>query len=307
MKRIMQNAMAFVAALGLLGLAMPAAAELDLTVNVDKDKDVYVVVDLYVDKFIDIDVILNEVLDGAAEAHALANIENTWNEVGPCDASCPGGGPAMGPDPDDLFYTFNLDLEATLVDSVQANQGIVGLNQDVGNMVNQGNMLAFARTEFTDGESLIVSDAEAEIDQLNTYNDAWQEEMLPEPDVPDPDFDIFDDPDHASTIRNSINRNNGVVGVNQNSGNMNNQTNAVAMVIGEGNAVVLTEAALGQENAFNEVLGIETVKIDLITNSINANNGVVSVNQSVGNMNNQGSSIAFGALTSTATIGVPGS
>jgi hypothetical protein len=306
MKRFMQNTMAFAAAWGLLGLALPAAAELDLYVDVDKDKDVFVVVDLYVDKFIDIDVVLNEVLDGAAEAHALANIDNSFNNVGACEESCPGG-PAM--DPSGNFLTYNLDLEATLTDSVQGNQGIVGLNQDVGNMVNQGNMLAFARTEFTDGASLIVSDAEAEIDQLNTYNTAEQEELLPQPEIgiPENDFDIFDDPDHASTIRNSINRNNGVVGVNQNSGNMNNQTNAVAMVIGAGNAIVLTEASLGQENTFNEVLGIETVKVDLIASSINGNNGVVSVNQSVGNMNNQASVIAFGALTTTATIGVPGS
>ena len=83
-------------------------------------------------------------------------------------------------------------------------------------------------------------------------------------------------------------------------------TNAVAMVIGEGNAVVLTEAALGQVNIFNTVEGIETVKIDMIVASINNNDGIVSVNQSVGNMNNQGSAIAFGALTTTATIGVPG-
>lgn len=302
MNRIIQRSITFVAALGLLGLALPAAAELDLTVTVDKDKDVFVLVNTVVDKFIDINVVLDEELDGSAAALAAANIYNAENEVGACEESCPGG-PAMDPSGD--FLTFNLDLEATLTNSVQGNQGIVGVNQDVGNMVNQGNLLAFARTEFTDGSSLIVSDAQAEVDQYNSSNYVHQEELLPR-DPDNPDFDIFDDPDHASTITNSINNNDGVVGVNQNSGNMNNQTNAVAMVIGEGNAVVLAEAALGQENTFNEVLGIETVKIDRIEFSVNDNNGIVSVNQSVGNMNNQGSSIAFGALTTTATIGVPG-
>jgi len=282
----------------LLVFAAPAAADLDLTVNVDKTKTVQVEVFLTVDKFVEIDVVLDQLYDGAAEAHALANVTNSDNIVDACDKSCPGG-PAQ--DPTGNFDTFNLDLEASLTDSVQANEGIVGVNQDVGNMVNQANILAFARTEFTTEGSRIVSDAEAEIDQLNELNIVRQEELLPELD------DIFDDPDHASTISNSITDNNGIVGVNQNSGNMNNQTNAVALVIGEGNATVLTEAALGQENAQNTVVGIETVKIDTITDSINGNNGVVSVNQSVGNMNNQGSAIAFGALKTTATIGVPGS
>jgi hypothetical protein len=273
-------------------------SELYLTVNVDKTKFVDVTVDLNVSKTVDITVDLLEEYDGAAEAHALANVENTDNVVDACLDSCPNG-PAQ--DPSGNFDTFNLDLEASMLDSVQDNEGIVGVNQDVGNMVNQANILAFARTEFIDGESEIVSDAEAEIDQLMFNNVVRQEELLPS------EGDIFDDPDHASTIEGSIVNNNGIVGVNQNSGNINNQTNAVAMVIGEGNAVVLTEASLGQDNTGNRVLGIETVKVDTIADSINSNNGIVSVNQSVGNMNNQGSAIAFGALTTTATVGVPGS
>lgn len=295
MNRNMRILLAFVG-IGLLALAAPAAADLELDVDVDKTKFVFVTVDLSVTKQVDIVVDLVETYDGAAEAHALANVTNTENFVDACDESCPGG-PAQV----NGFDTFNLDLEATLTESVQNNQGIVGVNQDVGNMVNQANMLAFARTEFTTEGARIVSDAQAEIDQVNTFNIVRQEELLPELD------DIFDDPDHASTITNSITDNNGIVGVNQNSGNMNNQTNAVALVVGEGNATVLTEASLGQENAENTVLGIETVKIDTISGSINGNNGIVSVNQSVGNMNNQGSAIAFGALKTTATIGVPGS
>jgi hypothetical protein len=296
MNRIMRSTLALTAVWGLLGLAAPALAELDLTVTVNKTKTVDVDVDLVVFKDIDVFVELNEILDGAAEAHALANIENTGHIVDACEKSCENG-PAR--DPSDSFDTFNLDLKATLNDSVQGNEGIVNVNQDVGNMVNQGNMLAFARTEFTDGVSLMVSDAEAEIDQLNTDNVVRQEELLPE-------GPIFLDPDHEAIIENSITDNNGVVGVNQNAGNANNQTNAVAMVIGAGNSVVLTEAALGQETSGNKITGIETVKIDLLSASVSNNSGVVSVNQSVGNMNNQGSSIAFGALTTTASVGVPG-
>jgi hypothetical protein len=275
---------------------MPAAATLDLTVAVDKTKNVEVFVDLTVTKTVNIDVQLDQTYEGAAEAHALANVENLNNNVGPCTiAVCPGG-----PAQEGEFPAFNLDLEARLLGSVLTNEGIVGVNQDVGNMVNQANILAFARSEFTVEENRIVSDAEAEIDQVNSFNTVHQEESLPDL------VDIFNDPDHEATIDASIIGNNGIVGVNQNAGNMNNQTNAVAMVIGEGNATVLTEASLGQENSNNQVNGIETVKVDLITGSINENNGVVSVNQSVGNMNNQGSAIAFGALKTTATVGVPG-
>jgi len=254
-------------------------------------------VDLTVTKTVDIVVNLNEEYEGAAEAHALANVENLNNIVDACTTVvCPNG-----PAEENGFPAFNLDLEARLIDSVLNNDGIIGVNQDVGNMVNQANILAFARTEFTEEGSQIVSDAEAEIDQVNRSNTVRQEEFLPQID------NIFDDPDHEATISGSIIGNDGIVGVNQNAGNMNNQTNAVAMVIGEGNATVLTEASLGQENSNNHVTGIETVKVDLITGSINGNSGVVSVNQSVGNMNNQGSAIAFGALKTAATIGVPGS
>jgi len=305
------------AAVGVLGVALPAAAELDLLVNVTKTKNVDVTVDLDVFKTVYIEVDLEQTYEGAAEAHALANVENRFNFVEACDESCENG-PAR--DPGDNFDTFNLDLEANIIDSINRNQGVVGVNQDVGNMVNQANILAFARSEsIIDGDQ-IVSDAEAEIDQSNQFNYVRQEELLPDKDQ---EGGIFADPDHEAIIgrspgdpdaeggpippgEGSINDNNGIVGVNQNAGNMNNQTNAVAMVIGEGNATVLTEASLGQENTNNEILGIETVKIDRISYSVNGNAGVVSVNQSVGNNNNQGSSVAFGALKTTATIGVPG-
>jgi hypothetical protein len=294
MNKTMRSAVALVAGWGLVGLAMPASATLNLLVTVNKDKDVNVLVDLQVQKFINIDVALDRVLDGAAEAHALANVTNVGNLVGACGDSCPLG-PAGGEE-----GSYNIDLHALLNGSVQDNDGIVGVNQDVGNMVNQANILAMARTEFTDEARKMVSDAEASVDQVNAYNVATQYETLPE-------GDLFLDPDHSAIITDSITGNDGVIGVNQSSGNMNNQTNAVGMVIGAGNSTVLTDANLGQYNGFNTVKGVNTVKVDLISSSINDNNGVVSVNQSAGNMNNQGSVIAFGALTTTATIGVPGS
>ena len=71
-----------------------------------------------------------------------------------------------------------------------------------------------------------ASSAESVVDQLNQLNTVTQEEIFDEP--------LFSNPDHDATISGSINDNNGIVGVNQNAGNMNNQTNAVAIVVGEG-------------------------------------------------------------------------
>ena len=272
----------------------PAAASFRLTVDVFKQKDVDVEVDTVVNKTIILNVTVEEEYEGSAQAMALANVDNTVNTVGPCLESCENGF-----DPD----SFGIELSALIDTSVNSNEGIVGINQDVGNMVNQSNILSFARVEFAsateEGPAQFASSAESVVDQLNQLNTVTQEEIFDEP--------LFSNPDHDATISGSINDNNGIVGVNQNAGNMNNQTNAVAIVVGEGNAVVLTEAVLGQENSDNIVVGVETVKVNMITASVNGNNGVISVNQSVGNMNNQGSSIAFGALKTTATIGVPGS
>jgi hypothetical protein len=47
------------------------------------------------------------------------------------------------------------------------------------------------------------------------------------------------------------------------------------------------------------------VKFDLISNSVNGNSGIVGVNQSVGNMNNQASAVSVAALTSTVVITTP--
>jgi hypothetical protein len=287
-----RHAVALVIALALAAWAAPAFADLDLTVVVDKTKTVDTDVTVDITKLQITRVVLIEEYDGEAAAMATLNVTNVGNTVDSCDVSCTrdtqGG---EGPDPLD----YGLELDAVLSSSVQGNSGIVGVNQDVGNMVNQANVLAFARTE---GGS-IQSDAEAEVDQLNAGNSSTQQEVI--------EGAVFDDPDHTASITDSITNNEGLVGVNQNAGNMNNQTNALALTIGEGNSMVLSEASLGQVNAGNVVLGIETVKTTSIADSVTNNTGVVQVNTTVGNHNNQGSAIAFGALTTTASIGVPGS
>lgn len=292
MRNSVRLVIAFAATLAVGAWAIPASADVEVFATLYKDKDVYVTVDVLIEKDVDITVNQDATLDGAAQADVNINQVNEDNQVDD----------AVGGELED----FGLELHALIGDgdedgvgSVNNNTGIVGVNQDVGNMVNQANNVALA---ITDSETSFI-DAEAWAEQINTYNFAREEEVLEE----NPDAPGGFDPDRTAEISDSVNENAGVIGVNQNAGNNNNQANGVAMAVGEGAHVALAEAALGQVNSLNSIIGIETVKSDLISNSVNANTGVVGVNQSVGNNNNQGSVTSFSVLTSTVSIEVPGS
>lgn len=65
-----------------------------------------------------------------------------------------------------------------------------------------------------------------------------------------------------------------------------------------------SEALVNQRNQGNEACGNCAEKIDEIIESVNNNNGIVTVNQSAGNMNNQG--FALSVALSTDTEGGPG-
>jgi len=273
-------------------LPVPAAADVFVTVDVDKDKDVSVFEQVQKFKFVQIQVTMVRALEGAAEAQAIANqrnINNTSREADPQPLVGLGAGII---DPNDML----IFKHALIEDSINHNTGIVGVNQDVGNMVNQANVVAAA---VTNSESALTH-AQAEADQRNTLNFSFHRELTA--------FDINDpegNPNLTATITGSINDNAGVVGVNQNAGNMNNQANLVALSIGLGSEFALSEASLGQVNTNNRVIEVQTVKFGRIENSINNNSGIVGVNQSVGNMNNQASAVSVSALTSNVTITTP--
>jgi hypothetical protein len=287
----MRNSLRFViavaATLAVGGWAIPAAATVDVYATLYKDKDVYVNIDVDILKNIDIIVEQDAVLEGAAQADVNINQKNDNNQVD--DAV------------DGTLTDFELELDAFIggdadgEGSINLNTGIVGVNQDVGNMVNQANNVAFAITD----SATSVTHSEAWAEQINTNNFSRQEEFL-EGEEP------FE-PDKTTEIEESVNDNAGVVGVNQNAGNNNNQANGVAMAVGEGSHVALAESALGQVNSGNELFAIETVHTNLITESVSRNSGVVGVNQTTGNNNNQGSVTSFSVLTSTVSIEVPGS
>jgi hypothetical protein len=154
------------------------------------------------------------------------------------------------------------------------------------------------------------ADAQAGGDQSNTNNTAQDFERIRDLDgnvLEFPDIQADHDRDRflagkEATITNSTSSNTGIMNVNQNAGNMNNQSNGVAIAIGLGALVALSENDLGQTNAHNTVTEVETVKHDTITDSINNNVGIVSVNQSVGNMNNQGNVVSLAAVASGAIL-----
>lgn len=269
-----------------MAMPLPAQASLDLLARITKEKDIQVTQTVDIDKNILIAVRLEEQYAGAAEADAVSNQLNERNDVrGNISDQVPNHGPSYG-----------INRHALIRGSINTNTGIVGVNQDVGNMVNQGNVVAVA---LTTGPSS-VTNSQAEADQINRFNEVRHIERITVR-----NGQIVDAPDRSAEIADSVNGNSGVVGVNQNSGNMNNQLNKLSLAIGPGSKVALSEAALGQVNANNVVTEEATNRFDRIAGSANTNSGIVGVNQSSGNMNNQASVVSMAVLTSRVAITTP--
>jgi hypothetical protein len=292
-----------------LSLAAPAHADVFIVVHVTKNKDVFVFENIQKYKFVNILVdtpLLN--FDSAAEAQAIVNARNSDGEVNGFANADPAGIPVDDVTNDPLI-DYDIFLTALINNSINGNAGIVGVNQDVGNMANQGNVLSLSVTgrpfgtgeTFGDTSNPAIAHSQAEVDQRNERNKVYNSEFLSVPG--DPAASV---PNIVATISNSVNGNAGIVGVNQNAGNFANQHNVVAVAIAFEGVVALTEAALGQVNTNHNVIEIETIKYGTIVSSGNSNTGIVGINQNAGNNNNQAHVVSFSALASTAVIGVPG-
>jgi hypothetical protein len=110
------------------------------------------------------------------------------------------------------IVTFDLLFRNALIaDSINDNTGIVGVNQSAGNINNQLNDVTIAVC--LDG---VVSLADADLGQINT--DLGLDESLEQ--------SVFEfNTNKNASVSGSINRNTGIVGVNQTVGNMANQAN----------------------------------------------------------------------------------
>jgi hypothetical protein len=272
----MKRLSCFVLILLVGAVAVPALADVTVTATITKDFDEKVTETL--NKVVNMTITVKTPVPalsagGAAEAQALANVTTEGNTVTTSTGdsrTASLGGPAPGPEGDGSILT---------------NLGIVGMNQDVGNMANQANSVAVGLTD----SSGAAADAQAEVSQANTGNSSTE--------TSGPTVNAS--PGRHATIQNSINDNIGVVGFNQNAGNMNIQTNTMALAVGLTAQVALSEAALGQTNQGNNVTEVGSpLPLDptLIQDSLISNAGVVSVNQTTGNMNNQGSSFSFSGV-----------
>lgn len=268
-------------------IASPALADVNVTATIDKTKTITVTETISVTKVVVIDAHVDMTnAPTAAEAMALANITNQNNTVDrTIDPAALSANVLSSNNP--------ITRTATMTGSVTGNHGAVGVNQDSGDNANQANLIAFGFTQ--NGQAF--TNAQASVDQVNTGNVVdWG------PNPTSISGAVADPINITALIDTSINTNTGIVGVNQNAGNMNNQTNAVALAAGvnvdasgTGAGVALAESDLGQENSHNTVTEINATKSAQIHSSVNGNIGIVGVNQAVGNNGNQSNVVSVAA------------
>jgi hypothetical protein len=183
------------------------------------------------------------------------------------------------------YYAYGCEdctsKDSDLLSSMSGNTGIVQGNQATGHINNQGNVVAIAVDDSNGGTNGgtngtgSFTEAQAVVEQANLYSATYTE-----------------DSGIRALIDSSINGNKGIVQFNQSSGNINNQHNVVAMAVGAA-GVALSEAVLGQANAYVVAIDRDTPRYATITGSINGNTGIVQVNQNVGTLNNQSNIISI--------------
>jgi len=269
-----------------VALAMPASAFVFVFGDVDKYKDIDITEWVVINKTVIITVDVAADLNSAAEALAVANQENVLNTVNGYNPELADPGVVFEPNPEAGGYAYSNFRANTILESIKSNIGITGVNQDSGNFNNQGNNFAVAVTDTVP----TFANSESSASQVNAGNQVYVHELLATVET------LI--PQKTDDITNSVINNKGITSVNQSVGNMNNQLNSVALAVGlappgEGVMVAMAEADLGQFNAFNTVVEINTIKQDSISGSINTNHGITSVNQSAGNMNNQASIVSL--------------
>jgi hypothetical protein len=292
-------------ALALLATSLPASADVNVFATISKTKDIHITETIAINKYVNLTVhALGITYNAAAEADAIVNQENTHNRV---DSSHE----QLDVDIADV-NNFGIDLDASIAGSITGNTGIVNVNQDVGNMSNQGNEVDLSIATPAVGTGVthtpVLVHAQSEAQQVNQGNAVWHGEdpthLHVAPGSELPVVSLVDGFNEGASITDSINSNIGIVNVNQNAGNNNNQANSEALAVALDLAgVALSEAALGQvnsnptnqENGFPAVFEFGVSKQANMTGSLNGNTGVGGVNQAAGNMANQANifSLAF--------------
>jgi hypothetical protein len=204
------------------------------------------------DQNVDLSVVQNTQVGGSAdaEAHLYESLENS------------------------VVSETDGQNTAHIGDSFSGMAGIVSVNQSPGSSNNQGNMVSFAYAEADFGLALISGASAEVINRDNSLEASGTSRM-----------DVID----AGAFQDMR----GALQVNQSSGSLNNQNNILAVAAGTQGAgiqgiVALSNAALGQQVARNNIREMMVTKIDMIAaGAFNNACGIVSVNQSSGCGNNQ--------------------
>jgi hypothetical protein len=286
----------------LLALAAPASATVNVFATIDKTKDITVLEHIIINKQIQVIARVVSTPTSVAEAAVIINQDNRANRA--CE-NC----------------AEKID---NITNSITANSGIVVTNQAAGSNNNQGSSIAIAVDFGGGGETppppgdpgdTSFANAQASVEQQNGHPVLPLAELpgnfntVPEPRCCDlgNHIDAVNLVFRNALITGSINSNTGVVHVNQSVGNNNNQANGLAIAVGlrPGGGVAIAEADLGQFNTCNvnlesnesngNGLQVGINKDATITGSVNANTGVIGVNQTAGNMANQANVVAFAA------------
>jgi hypothetical protein len=302
------------AAAGAVALGTNSVAQADVLVRayVDKFKEKNVVEDINITKTILLTVIEDILVDSAAEQEIVKNQRNQFNYV----------------EEDDSTSSATIgDADTTVGNGAN---GILLFNQAPGFANNQGNEVSVTFAESptfdatADGEKGVLVHTQVAVEQINGWNPPeleweWEPESLGCPG--DPDCFLVKRPvatepppgpvneyvnvlpnTNIDTIVGAFGDASGIVGINQSAGSMNNQDNAVALALGDFAVFALGEIDLGQTNTYNRVEVIELTRTDIITDSFNGFDGIVTVNQSAGAMNNQANLIDIAVSGSKISV-----
>ncbi len=287
----------------LVSLSVAAFADVAVTTTVTKTKTKTVTEDITVTK----DIVLNAkqlaVILTSAQAEVTKNDLNTDNLIIEV--------------PSETFPLIlpgeEVQATATLSDfAFSEATGVISVNQAPGSSNNQGNAVALAYVSETDPDEDAQSllHAESSVDKTvggldGTIDAGAIGETIAllmlglSVDLPDTllcsNFVFEFGSTHTDEIIDDAFSNaTGIISVNQASGAVNNQDNGVSAAVGTTEAIyALAEADLGLINAGNCIVEVDVDHSDAISgNAFMTATGLLSVNQSSGNCNNQANSVA---------------
>ena len=285
-----------IAAAFVLALSLPALAEVSVvgTVEIGKTKTVEETVSIEKAHYIGVKQLAQPT--HSAEAQAVKNDTNTGNIISE---------KPVPPVPPTIDYNEIIE-EYTVVDPghpaipIEKNAsintgagndsaGVTGINQSPGSLNNQGNAVSVSMA--ADGNAFLHAESAAEKVNGGVMDDNTSGPMM--------NSVVASESVRTNTIDGALSGVDGILGVNQSAGSINNQDNAASLAVGSGSMAALSEADLGMVNTGNLSTEIGVKLADSLTNGALANaSGIVGVNQSSGCMNNQANVVAVCAVTS---------